>query len=264
MKSTKNILRNIFLAALLVLPGTAFAVVKITEVMYDLEGADGGFEWIEVTNTGGAAVDIGKWRLFEGNTNHKLTLAMGQTTVLQPGVSAIIADKPENFSSHWPDVSLIFDSAFSLSNTGESLALKNGTDIVDQISYTSEFGAKGDGGSLHRKDSGFVAALPNPGIFPGELRPVPAKQSATSAKAPTSLVQKQNNKEPASSAAASQLAAPSAAQSSNSLLPWILGLMSIIGLGVAAVFLAKFEQPRPETSDPSDEFEIVDVSGKVL
>ncbi|MBP9711130.1 MAG: lamin tail domain-containing protein [Candidatus Pacebacteria bacterium] len=247
-----------------VLPSSAFAAVQITEVMYDLGGSDGGFEWIEVTNTGDRAVDIGKWRLFESNTNHKLTLAQGQSTVLQPGASAIIADKPENFLSHWPNAALVFDSAFSLSNTGESVALKNRTDLVDQISYTSELGAKGDGGSLHRKDESLVAALPNPGLFPGELRPVPAKQSAASAKPTTSGVQKQNNNEDASKVGTVQVAASSAAQSSNSLLPWILGLISVMGIGIAAVLLTRFEQPKRETLSPSDEFEIVDATGKKL
>lgn len=55
-------------------PVSASAAVLITEIMYDLEDADGGHEWIEVTNTATSPVDIGMWRLFEQGVNHKLAL----------------------------------------------------------------------------------------------------------------------------------------------------------------------------------------------
>jgi hypothetical protein len=259
MISTKNILRSASLLFLAV-PSAAFASVQITEVMYDLEGADGGFEWIEITNTGTAPVDVGAWRLFEANTNHKLTLSKGQSTMLLPGASAIIADKPENFLSHWSDVSLVFDSAFSLSNTGESLALKNGTEIVDRVAYTEEMGAKGDGGSLHRRNDSFVAGMPNPGEFPGTILPVKQKQkeSIPTSKSKSSRVDKSalTKTEPVSNVSAAVI--QNASASSAPLLPWILGLMSIVGLGIATVSLARAEAHKPETSDPSDGFEIID------
>src|SRR3989344_4319339 len=65
MRPTKNIRRNVWLLMLLALPASVAASVQITELMYDLEGADNGFEWVEITNTGSTAVDVGKWRLFE-------------------------------------------------------------------------------------------------------------------------------------------------------------------------------------------------------
>lgn len=240
------------------------ADVQITEVMYDLEGADGGHEWIEITNIGTAPIDVGKWRLFEGNTNHKLKLIKGESSVLQPSTSAIIADKPENFSSHWPDVQTVFDSAFSLSNTGETLALKNGTDVIDQISYTEEVGAQGDGGSLHRTDSVFVPALPTPGVYPGELRVVPAKESAAPARPTTSLVRKSPGLPSAAVSASSQLATVRGGDTGGmyTWVAWLLGLMSIMGLGLAAYFLFILERPKQETIDPADEFEIIDDTGK--
>lgn len=253
----KNILRSGLLFAT-VMPGAAFASVQITEIMYDLEGSDGGFEWIEITNTGTAPVDVGTWRLVEANTNHKLTLSKGAGSTLLPGASAVIADKTENFLSHWSDAGLIFDSAFSLSNTGESLALKNGGDVVDQISYTEELGAKGDGGSLHRRGNTFVAGMPNPGEFPGTVLPVPQKEKETPPEAKGGNAEKRSAKTEIGSNASAAVA-HSAGGSGAPLLPWILGLMSIMGIGIAAVSLAQEEaRKKLETSDPADEFEIVD------
>lgn len=263
MKSTKNILRSAAILALF-LPLACAASVQITEVMYDLEGSDGGYEWIEITNTGSQSVDVGTWRLFEGSTNHKLTASKGQSTVLLPGTSAIIADKPDNFLSHWPAVVLVFDSAFSLSNTGETLVLKNGSTIVDQVAYSEEMGAKGDGGSLHREGDSFVAAQPNPGVYPGERRAIPVKVAETTAKLATPSSAKKVASQPKKSEAALQVATPAAAEEHQSFLPWVVGLLSIIGLGITAVVLAKNSLPAQETSDPADEFEIIDAGGKKL
>lgn len=266
MKSTKILLHSLFFILSLAVPGIVVANVQITEVMYDLEGADGGYEWIEITNTGSVSVDVGRWRLFEGTTNHKLELTKGNSTVLSPGISAIIADKPENFFAHWPTTSLVFDSAFSLSNTGETLVLKDGAlKSIDEVSYTSELGAKGDGGSLHRKDSAFVPALPTPGVYPGELRAVPVKESAVSAKPTTSMVQKSSSFPSVAVPSFSQLATVQGGDTEgmHAWFAWLLGLMSIVGLGLAAYFLVILERPtNSETMDPADEFEVIDDTGK--
>lgn len=242
------------------MPAAAHASVQITEIMYDLEGADSGFEWIEITNTGPAAVDIGSWRLFEGNTNHKLVLKKGSSTLLPPGASAIIADKPENFLSHWPNVAMVFDSAFSLSNTGEALALKNGSNVIEQVAYISDMGAKGDGGSLHRYQDSFVAAMPNPGVFPGERKPVVSKSPQLAEQ--LSTTQPEHN----SGASRAHLAAPAHANAPAGmpLWPWVVGLFGIIGLGITAVLFVRREQSKPEMPDEADGFEIVDADGKVL
>jgi hypothetical protein len=233
---------------LFALPASAAASVQITELMYDLEGADNGFEWVEITNTGSTAVDVGNWRLFEGDTNHTLALAAGSSSIVPAGGSAVIADNPEKFLVHWPGVGTVFNSAFSLSNTGETLTLKNATlEIVDQVSYTALLGAAGDSGSLHRSGNTFIAALPSPGVFPGELKPVPKKQNA----APTTKSPDLKPVSPGLAAVANeQPRAP------FSLLPWLLGLASITALGVAGVLFSKTQQTIEETKSPADEFEI--------
>ena len=262
MRPTKNIRRNVWLLMLFALPASAAASVQITELMYNLEGADNGFEWVEITNTGSTAVDVGKWRLFEGDTNHTLELAKGESTLLLPGGSAVIADNPEKFLVHWPGVGVVFNSAFSLSNTGETLTLKNAKlEVADQVSYTTALGAAGDSGSLQRlpaqagQGDTFVAALPTPGVFPGEVKLVPKKQHAAS-----------TAKSPDLKPTSSGLAAVANAQPRAPffLLPWLLGLASITALGVAGVLFSKTQQTIEETKSPADEFEIIENNSKSL
>lgn len=162
-------MRTAGLFALAILfPAFAHAAVSITEIMYDLSGADTGREWVEITNTGGSSVDVGGYKFFEANTNHALTLISG-TGVLQSGSSAIIADDSTKFKIDWPDYSgILFDSSFSLSNTGESLALKDGALVtLDSVSYDPSLGATGDGHTLQWNGSAFGSAAPTPGTYTG-------------------------------------------------------------------------------------------------
>lgn len=245
-----KLLRSLVLFFLIGTPASASGVVLITEFMYDLEGADSGYEWVEITNTGERPVDVGAWRLFEQGVNHKLTLFAGSSAVLQPGQSAIVADKPENVLARYPGLEPVFDSTFSLSNEGETLMLKNAAGAtVDQVTYRSSAGANGDGASLHLEGEVLVPALPNPGVYPGELLPVVKKEDAKSsgntsaALAPGSLA-----------AVGSAPLLPLA----FSMLPWLVGLLSIIGIGVAGVLFAKAEYTTQETTPSADEFEIVE------
>src|SRR4051812_27298350 len=96
----------------------ALAQVVINEVMYDLPGTDTGREWIEVYNGGSSSVDLSGWKLFEASTTHALTNVSGGTT-LSAGGYAIIADDASKFLIDWPSFAgTLFDSVFSLSNTG--------------------------------------------------------------------------------------------------------------------------------------------------
>lgn len=158
-------MRGASIVCLLLLPAITSAQVVITEIMYDLEGGDSNREWVEVQNTGTEVVTFADWKLFENKTNHGITSISGET--LSPGSYAIIADDAEKFKSDWPSYTgLLFDSAFSLNNTGEALLLrccgKEPTDR-DSVSYLSEQGGAGDGSSLHRSGSAFTSGKPSPG-----------------------------------------------------------------------------------------------------
>lgn len=158
-------------------PFVVSADMRMTEVMYDILGTDTSREWIEVCNTGDTDVMLSEWRLFEADTNHKITTTpSSENGILGGHVCAIIADKPETFSVDMPEyVGRVFDSTFSLSNTGETLILRD-ADLIDRdtLVYDASAGATGDGNTLSRTSSGtWVATAPNPGVWNPSSLPAP-------------------------------------------------------------------------------------------
>lgn len=148
-----------------IFPFAVNAQIVINEIMYDLEGQDDGQEWIEILNTGSDTVDLSGWKLYEAGVNHKINLAGGNNNFIIPsGGYAVIADNPEKFTLDWPNFSgTVFDSSFSLSNVGESIILRDsGLNDIDSVSYTSEWGANGDGNSLQKISGNWKVASPTP------------------------------------------------------------------------------------------------------
>lgn len=161
-----NIMKGavVVFSILFLLPTVSFAQVVISEIMYDLEGADSGREWIEIYNNGNSDVDLTGWRFFEGGTNHKLKLVQGDI-VISSGGYIVITDNSDKFLADWPGFSkTIFDSSFSLKNIGESITIRN-SDLVDidSVTYSSEWGASGDSNSLQLANGSFIPASPTPG-----------------------------------------------------------------------------------------------------
>ncbi|MEA1997748.1 MAG: lamin tail domain-containing protein [Euryarchaeota archaeon] len=136
--------------ALLFLATPIASAVLITEIMYDLPGADKGLEWIEVHNPCNDSINLTGWMLYEQGTKHRLQLVQGDMT-LWPLGCAIIVDKPEKWlEAHKNYTGTVIDSAFSLKNkAGEYIAIINRSlDIQHNVSYTSELGANGNGLTL--------------------------------------------------------------------------------------------------------------------
>ncbi len=119
-------------------PQVSFAQIVVTEIMYDLKsGSDSGHEWVEVYNAGASVVKLTDWKLFENGTNHKITGVVGADT-LMPYAYAVIADNREQFKVDWPNFSgQLFDSAFSLSNSGETIIFRNASSSDSVASYQS-------------------------------------------------------------------------------------------------------------------------------
>lgn len=161
---TRSLKSSGFVLVLLMIPAPAFAGVVITEIMYNLEGADSNREWIEVTNVGSAPVGLNGYRFFESDTNHRLEVVQGSAQ-LAAGASAVIADDAEQFRSDWPDYSgMLFDSSFALKNTGETLTIRDpGLNDLDSVTYSPDWGADGTGESLQLSGSDWIAAAPTPG-----------------------------------------------------------------------------------------------------
>lgn len=130
--------RVVLLLVLFSVPIIVRGQFKITEIFYDSVGSDIGREWIEVQNVSGADLDLSNFKLFESGTNHGLSPFGNATTTA--GSFAVIVTNVPMFKQDNPDFAgQIFDSTFSLSNTGEILAIKNSKgEIVDSVSYKAE------------------------------------------------------------------------------------------------------------------------------
>ncbi|KKU33990.1 MAG: ABC transporter, substrate-binding protein, partial [Candidatus Azambacteria bacterium GW2011_GWB1_46_27] len=97
------------------------------------------YEWIEIFNRGGAAIDLTDWKFYENETNHGLTAFRGDL-VIEPGEYAIIANKGDKFAERYPNFSgTIIDSSWSnLNESGEAIALKSSDSaIVESFTYIS-------------------------------------------------------------------------------------------------------------------------------
>lgn len=114
----------------------------ITEIMYNPLGSDSGREWVEIYNKGEEDVNLTEVKFYEAGVKHGLKLANG-SYLLDVGGFAVIADKPEKFLEDYPDYEMdLFDSSFSLKNSGEFLALYNQNILLDEVNYSSEWGNK--------------------------------------------------------------------------------------------------------------------------
>jgi hypothetical protein len=167
--------RNIAHAALALvlasLPASAYAALLISEVSYDPPGTDSKREWIEVENVGSAPVPISIVRFFESGVAHKITAFGTSSTSIPPGTFAVIADNAASFLLDYPTYTgALYDSAFSLTNTGEVLVITIDGVEVDSVPYVSTEGAAGTGASLTRVNAGFMPARPSPGSRNGSDR----------------------------------------------------------------------------------------------
>lgn len=142
------------------------ASLEITEIMYDLEGSDSGHEWIELYNNTGGSIDLTKYKFVESGSAHNIVHHSGETELLN-GEYTVISDNPATFLTDNPNflTSQLYDSSFSLSNSGEALAIKdeNGN-ILSEITYDPLLGAAGDGKTLQKNNtSSWIVSLPTPG-----------------------------------------------------------------------------------------------------
>jgi len=112
--------------------GNARAGVAVTEFMYDPQGSDSGFEWIELFNFGSTAVDLTGWSLQDNAT----TRYVFGTATINPGDFIIAAQNKVNFEQVWlasaADSRVVGGVPFNLNNTspGDGLLLRDATDAT--------------------------------------------------------------------------------------------------------------------------------------
>jgi len=234
--STSRSLFILLLTAAALAPTSAFASVHIVDIMYDPPGADQGREWIKITNTGDAPVDIAKYRLYEGGTNHKLTVAAG-TSTLPAGAVAIIATDPAQYAADNPAFAgAIFRSSFSLSNVGETIELKDPLlAVVDTYSYTAPPVVK--------------EPLPPKVTKPPKSIPIATKTKTSTGNASSYT------------AGANQAASVALVLPALGALPSVwyygMGLAALLVLGAGAALYARPSTfGVPATSSPREEFEL--------
>jgi hypothetical protein len=151
-------------------PGVSHAQLKVTEIMYDVPGANTGHQWIEISNRGDSLVDLNQKdiRLFDASGNHLLKPVQG-STVLGSNDVVVIAQNPTQFLIDWPTFSgRLLKSSFSLTAKGDIGIVQIDGRQLTMTSYSSDNGAKGDGNSLQysSKSSSLVSGAPTPGVFP--------------------------------------------------------------------------------------------------
>ncbi|KKP70347.1 hypothetical protein A2X44_01385 [candidate division CPR3 bacterium GWF2_35_18] len=136
--------------------------IIFSEIMYDPEGSDTDFEWIEIYNRGLTPVTIiggtlsGSWRIGDGTSNRTLQETAYQgDMILDSQQYAVLARNPIQFMTRYPDYleDLIQVNSLSLGNTVDTISLKIGISETpwESIIYDPSWG--GDlGKSLERVD----------------------------------------------------------------------------------------------------------------
>ncbi len=152
---------SILILALVVIPGVAG--LKITEIMYNPIGNDDGREWLEIYNGENGSIDVSSLNLFEDGVNHRISLIKGNT-VLSFGEYGIIADDWNKFLLEYNHSMNLFDSSFSLSNTGENLVIKNDSFVFDNLSYSIIYGGSDNGFSIGLVQNNWYEIKPSPGL----------------------------------------------------------------------------------------------------
>jgi len=161
--------------------------IVVTEIMYNLEGADDPHEWVEVFNISNQSIDLTDWRFNDGK-NHILNAPPekgGQGSItIQPGEYIILADDASTFlSDHAGFSGTVIDTVMSLKNTSAALSLIDpDKNTIDSVTYQNSWGADGDGKSLEKinvsgnNDSSNWQESLLLGGTPGELNSVPSQQ----------------------------------------------------------------------------------------
>lgn len=152
-------LRLFVLFLALVLPFFALAAntgdIIITEIMYDLDGADDGHEWVEIYNNNSQMIDLTDWRFNDGS-NHIFNAPPEKgsqgSIIINPFAYAILADNAFNFLADHPGFSgTVIDTVMSLNNTGDTLKIiDNNSKEIDFVAYQNGWGAGGNGKTLEK------------------------------------------------------------------------------------------------------------------
>src|SRR5436190_13130721 len=146
---------GVLLVAATVVWNSAFAQVRINEVMADNGG--GNPDYIELINLAGASTNIGGWKLVDSTSSSDTNAYVypANTMISAGGYLVVWLDAQTNLALH--------ATSFSLSANGEVLSLFKSSTVVDRVAFGIQVNDK----SLSRMPNGtgkWVLGLPTPGI----------------------------------------------------------------------------------------------------
>lgn len=136
LTTTKLVLATVAAACLAATP--AQAAIRITEWMYNGLGDGGAGEYIEVTNTGAAPVDMTGWS-FDDNGRTAGAQSLSAFGTLAPGESAILAEMAAaDFRAEWglgAAVKVIGGNSNNLGRSDEINIYDASSVLVDRLTY---------------------------------------------------------------------------------------------------------------------------------
>ncbi|MCE2557738.1 MAG: lamin tail domain-containing protein [Acidobacteria bacterium] len=107
----------------------------ITEIMYDPSAVnDTAGEWFEIYNTSGIAVDINGWTIEEADGSPSHTINNGGPLSIGGNTYAVLARDDDSTMNG--GVTAVYEyGSWALSNSQDSIVLKNGMTVVDTVEY---------------------------------------------------------------------------------------------------------------------------------
>jgi hypothetical protein len=144
-------MRHIGLTLVLLVGVTATksdAAVIISEIMYEAAGSDDNREWVELYNTGSAAVDIGGWRLYDEDAGSQPGAQIPSGTILNASQAIVLIETEATFLAEWgPGINYIvypgMGTDLNMANTAtavgdEVVTLADGLgNVQDQVDYAN-------------------------------------------------------------------------------------------------------------------------------
>ena len=166
--------------------------VVINEIQYQPVGGDNQ-EFVELTNRTTESVDLSGW------TIDSIGLTVPGGTVLLPGAQVVFVANDVAFRAAYGGARFV-GGVFSghLSNTGQTLTLRHGTQVVDEVTYSPDAPwptqAAGGGPSLELGAPGLDNAMPENwfpsstiGGSPGAVNPIVLPNDTVAPSAPGTL-----------------------------------------------------------------------------
>jgi len=132
---SKQVVSVAALAMGLSFASSAMGAIRITEWMYSDQ------EFIEITNTGAAAIDLAGWS-FDDSTRTPGSFAIGSLGILAAGESAIISESAAaDFRTAWglsAAVKIIGGNANNLGRSDEINIYDSFNNLIDRLTYNDQ------------------------------------------------------------------------------------------------------------------------------